>query len=754
MKKTYFRAFMTVIVISASIFSLIFSPYMVLGKEISVDKSTSQNPPVLLNTGKGTKAIYLNGASGNDSNDGSTKETAVKTFERAKEIALADKDITTVFVTGQVTINGDLSLLGTNAFIKRDSSYNGFLFFVHETGVVTLSNITIDGNSEFAIKAERSLINCKGTLNIEDGTILQNNKIGSENYARKYGGAVYGNGNKCVVNMSGGLMQHNSATYGGAILVYKGAKFNMSGGTIQNNQAINGPTPWNDAAAGGGVCVYEGGTFNFSGGIIKDNSSEEMGGGISIGTMEVSQGNNYLNMTGGTVDGNSSGATGGGIFVQAAYGNRVSRATISAGYITNNRMNGTGHTNFKFGGGGIYINGFDAEGFKNGELYLTNAVITENTAEIAGGGYAACPITNTKIYLKDGCAIYSNQARSARDIFIYSATEGMGAHGGNPSYLISDTMLGGVPYNWKYNDGTEVALNSLNGRLMGEDVDFSLQTDSVGNDNTKALAKVYITGNHSVTRGGGIGTNGNVTIGASDEVIDLQANKVWDDNNDEKKIRPESIEVELWRKIAGSSEEAVYIGYEKIEPDQNGDWSIQFENQLKQDGLGNDYEYIIKERKISGYVALITGDMISGFEITNSYQPETITIMGEKTWEDENNARGHRPESITIRLFKNGLEIDFRVVTKAEDWSWTFKDLPKYENDQLIEYTIEEDPVPGYESHISGYNVTNCHKDDPVPPTGDSFNPTIWVSMMVISFISIVSMIGYKNKNKIKFKTI
>lgn len=85
-------------------------------------------------------------------------------------------------------------------------------------------------------------------------------------------------------------------------------------------------------------------------------------------------------MTGGTIDGNSAGATGGGIFVQAAYtgiiSNLESKANITARYITNNKMLNSGITNSLFGGGGIYVNGYDFDGFSNGELFLENVIIT------------------------------------------------------------------------------------------------------------------------------------------------------------------------------------------------------------------------------------------------------------------------------------------------------------------------------------------------------------------------------------------
>ncbi len=196
--------------------------------------------------------------------------------------------------------------------------------------------------------------------------------------------------------------------------------------------------------------------MNLSGGTISGNSASEVGGGISLsGT--VSSSGDRLNMTGGTIDNNSAGATGGGIFIQAGEGSFGS-ATISAGYITNNSTTGEGLTNKSFGGG-IYVNGsttiVDAGGsvhkIKNGELHLTNAIISGNYSIYSGGGYAACPTSTSKIKVDDGAAIYNNNAsfNGSRDIFIYGDDDDYGVHSGRPEYEIDERMLGGAPYNWK-----------------------------------------------------------------------------------------------------------------------------------------------------------------------------------------------------------------------------------------------------------------------------------------------------------------
>ena len=122
----------------------------------------------------------------------------------------------------------------------------------------------------------------------------------------------------------------------------------------------------------------------------------------------------------------------------------------------------------------------------------------------------------------------------------------------------------------------------------------------------------------------------------------------------------------------------------------------------------------------------VNGDADGKIEFNNPYV--TLTVSGAKTWDDEDDRDGVRPESITVRLFADGTEIDSAVVTPAEDgtWSFSFPGLPKYKpgtkTDEMIPgneivYTISEDAVSGYTTTISqsSYSVVNRH--DPAKTT-------------------------------------
>lgn len=103
-------------------------------------------------------AIYLNGQSGNDDNDGTTKDTAVLTFAKAKELAAENPVITAINVTGKTFIDGDISLQGTNAIVMRDPDFSGDLFSITYGKSASLSDITVDGNSENGTKVEGALL--------------------------------------------------------------------------------------------------------------------------------------------------------------------------------------------------------------------------------------------------------------------------------------------------------------------------------------------------------------------------------------------------------------------------------------------------------------------------------------------------------------------------------------------------------------------------------------------------------------------
>ncbi|MFR9292604.1 MAG: Cna B-type domain-containing protein, partial [Peptococcus niger] len=676
------------------------------------DENSAQKAP----PSSTSDAIYLDGEKGDDNKSGASPEEAVKTFGKAKELASQDKNIKKIFVLGTVSAEGDLSLENIEAKIYRYPKFSGYLFQVDKDKTATLKQVKVNGNSDNVADNEKSLIHVLGTLAIEDGTVLENNHIASPEKYCTTGGAVYVNGG--ILNMTAGLIYNNTATWGGGVYVANRGTFNFSGGTIQGNKAESGKISGlpNNAASGGGICVHDVGTLNMSGdATVEKNYSEETGGGVAIGNQEITRyGNNLFYMTGGVIDANESGACGGGLFIQAGYESHRNKVYISAGKISNNRMLGTGKMNMAFGGGGIYVNGFGpGYNFYNAELYLTNVIIKDNQSDYHGGGYASCPVSLTKVYVTDGGAIYANQASAGgKDLYILATKiKEYGAHGGDPEYEVSPRMLGGVSYDWRDDEGKPVPIDKLKGTLSGDkNESLDLTTGQTKTEYAYSLGKVFILGNTSKTRGGGIGSNGTVIIGNGEgPTTDINVQKAWEDKGSSN--RPQTVTIHL---LANGQDTG-----ETLDLSASNEWKGTFKD-LPVTQYGKEIVYTVQEKpEINGYTSSITGDATNGFTVTNSRTPDKphnpgggdgpkkVNVSGHKIWEDGDNQANQRPETITIRLFANGHEVQSVKVTATDNWKWSFSNLPKYEDGKLIEYTISEDPVPGYTTEIDGFNVKN-----------------------------------------------
>lgn len=106
--------------------------------------------------------------------------------------------------------------------------------------------------------------------------------------------------------------------------------------------------------------------------------------------------------------------------------------------------------------------------------------------------------------------------------------------------------------------------------------------------------------------------------------ITVSGTKVWDDNNNQDGKRAEDIKVRL---MNGTTE----VASKTVTPDASGNWNFSFADLPKYDDNGNEIAYTVKEDAVAGYDTKITGDVKTGFVITNSHTPETIDISGTKT---------------------------------------------------------------------------------------------------------------------------
>lgn len=391
----------------------------------------------------------------------------------------------------------------------------------------------------------------RGTLDINGGYI-----VGSGSNGTPGGGIYVDNG---TVNLRGGVIAANRGSSGGGIFFQNGT-LNISGGAVTGNEVINGHTD-----NGGGIFVQNG-TLNLSGGYVTNNykacdcndcqgdvNNTHGGGGIALANSSA------MNMTGGYVTGNYSGLAGGGIY--AGFHSHNVKFTMSGGtiasncaelgeggglriaggtdgviqatnkvYITNNITN----TNNDWGGGGIFVQ-------DKGNLNITNALITDNTAGGYGGGVAACPTGETLITHTDGAAIYRNSdsgehmsgggngKHADSEVAKANSTFTSNGHrdyfcvrsGGNdPISLVTGRMLGDGAANWTgSSDGTYITISKTGYATANYLFGLAADPNSEAIAAAKNAARVIITGNHSNIHGGGIMTNGGLILGKKEEIV-------------------------------------------------------------------------------------------------------------------------------------------------------------------------------------------------------------------------------------------
>ena len=253
----------------------------------------------------------------------------------------------------------------------------------------------------------------------------------------------------------------------------------------------------------------------------------------------------------------------------------------------------------------------------------------------------------------------------------------------------------------------------------GDEITYTLEEQEVSANDFKFYKKA-ISGDYKA------GFNVANTFEVPDEKVEVQVNKVWEDDSNANSKRPTSIKYVL--KGGATPVEHVVTG----NTNSNADWSYKFTNLPKYSATGDEITYTLEEQEVNAnelkfYEKEITGSMNSGFNIKNKFKvPEDkIAVNVIKTWEDNSNVNGKRPASIKY-ILKGGESDKEQVVsgntTTNDNWSYTFANLPKYNSQgNEITYTVEEQEVnPGdlkfYTKSVNGFNVTNTFRipDDKV----------------------------------------
>jgi|GEM_PF-2410260 len=198
------------------------------------------------------------------------------------------------------------------------------------------------------------------------------------------------------------------------------------------------------------------------------------------------------------------------------------------------------------------------------------------------------------------------------------------------------------------------------------------------------------------------------------DLINFSVSKKWIDNDDSDGFRPQEITVCLL-----ANEEIK----ETITLNEDNDWQYSFVNLAKYSN-GEEITYSIQEVEVDKYTSNIEGDVEEGFTITNTHEIEKVHISGAKTWE----GNGYLPLKIAVRLYANDEETDYvAILEESNNWTFSFNDLAKYSDGELIDYYIVEIDVPknytpSYKEAIIDedsiiLNLVNIYEEPEIPNT-------------------------------------
>ena len=280
--------------------------------------------------------------------------------------------------------------------------------------------------------------------------------------------------------------------------------------------------------------------------------------------------------------------------------------------------------------------------------------------------------------------------------------------GGNTP--IEQVVTGNVTTNedWSYTFTNVPKYNDRN-----ELINYTLEEEPVVEDGLKFYKK-------SISGDMNDGFDVTNTFKIPTETINVKADKHWADNSNQAKKRPTSIILRL--------KNGAEIVEDKTLTGTGNDWTYTFENVPKYNQFGNEVNYSLEELEtntgdLKFYNKDVAGTYKSGFIVTNTFNvpDEKVNVAVTKNWDDNSNVNGKRPTSIKYVLNGGTTPVEQVVsgnTTTDENWSYTFANLPKYnELGNIINYSVEEQAVNAndfkfYTNKIigdkdSGFRITN-----------------------------------------------
>lgn len=209
-----------------------------------------------------------------------------------------------------------------------------------------------------------------------------------------------------------------------------------------------------------------------------------------------------------------------------------------------------------------------------------------------------------------------------------------------------------------------------------------------------------------------------ITLSHQPEMMKYTVEKKWHISGD----KPNSIKVQLYangQQVHLNDSKELVEGATPFEITANENWKTSFELPKYYNGQPAIYNFV--EVSNNGQYSAITNydDAANGNIVIDNYDAvDKTSLTTVKQWEDNKNQDGIQPTSVEIKLTADGMtdaelqsllgdQSITQTLTADKNWEYTWKDLPKSNDNGNITYSVSETNVPGYTSSVapSPYNA-------------------------------------------------
>ena len=220
--------------------------------------------------------------------------------------------------------------------------------------------------------------------------------------------------------------------------------------------------------------------------------------------------------------------------------------------------------------------------------------------------------------------------------------------------------------------------------------------------------------------------------------------KAWGDVHNQDGKRPASITVHLIGTIKDDQGNAVEVSSVEYQITAADGWTKTITD-LPKYNAGKEIIYTVTENAIDDYTTNPIPAVNDGkVKIENIHTPELYNEDGEltitKSWNDNDNQDGKRPDSITVHVIgtiKDADGSDKEVSNKEynitpEAWTIKVTELPKYNSGKEITYTVTENAIENYTIETipavkdGAVTITNTHVPEKFNGNGEVTVNKVW----------------------------